>query len=42
MKKNIILEIKVLNLKFVLLQNADIHLMGVHGLTREDLTTLGR
>ena len=23
-------------------QNADIHLMGVHGLTKEDLATLGR
>ena len=23
-------------------QNADIHLMGVHGLTKDDLATLGR
>ena len=23
-------------------QNADIHLMGVHGLTKEDLASLGR
>ena len=41
-KENIILERQLSNLTFILLQNADIHLMGVHGLTKEDLTTLGR